>query len=214
MSLSKIAYTSAQFVTSASKFSQCPDDSGVEVAFAGRSNAGKSSSLNALTNNGKLARTSKTPGRTQLINFFSLSAENCRLVDLPGYGYAKVPVAVKKHWQQHLDHYLRERESLAGLVLVMDARHPLKEFDQMMVEWCKQSELPLHILLTKADKMKRGPAKSTMLQIRKKIKEDLGDLGSVQLFSALKGDGVDELRQKLDSWFLANEETSDIESQP
>lgn len=212
MNPAEIQYNSAQYLTSASKLSQCPADEGVEVAFAGRSNAGKSSALNKLTNNGKLARTSKTPGRTQLINFFSLSTEDCRLVDLPGYGYAKVPVAVKQHWQQHLDDYLRERKSLAGLVLVMDVRHPLKEFDLMMVEWCKQSSFPLHILLTKADKLKRGPAKSTLLKVRKQLKEALGDLGSVQLFSALKGDGVDELREKLNGWFLEDIEDSDLES--
>lgn len=201
-----LRFNSAEFITSASKFSQCPDDVGSEVAFAGRSNAGKSSAINRLTANNKLARTSKTPGRTQLINFFSLNVEGCRLVDLPGYGYAKVPVAMKKHWQQHLDDYLRQRKSLRGLVLVMDVRHPMKEFDELMVEWCRQSELPLHIILTKADKLKRGPAKSTMLKVQKQIREELGELGSVQLFSALKGDGVDSLRDRLSHWLLGEEE--------
>lgn len=206
MELPTIRYNSAQFLLSASRFNQCPDDVGAEVAFAGRSNAGKSSAINTLTSNSKLARTSKTPGRTQLINFFSLNIEDCRLVDLPGYGYAKVPVAMKQHWQKHLDEYLQKRESLRGLVLVMDVRHPMREFDEMMLQWCKSSQLPLHILLTKSDKLKRGPAKSTYLQVRKWVQEELGDLGSVQLFSALKRDGVEALQARLDDWLLPEDE--------
>lgn len=202
MDLPEISFNSARFLISASKFKQCPDDSGYEVAFAGRSNAGKSSALNALTKNSKLARTSKTPGRTQLINFFTLNVEDRRLVDLPGYGYAKVPVAMKQHWQQHLDEYLRNRQSLTGLVLVMDVRHPLKEFDQMMIEWCKSAKLPVHILLTKADKLKKGPGQSSLLKVRKSLQEMVGDLGTVQLFSALKGQGVSELQSKLSDWLL------------
>lgn len=197
-----IHYNSAHFTISASKLSQCPPDQGAEVAFAGRSNAGKSSAINALTQQTQLARVSKTPGRTQLINFFSLNLEGLRLVDLPGYGYAKVPVALKQHWQKHLDAYLQHRECLRGVVLVMDIRHPLKEFDQMMVDWCTVTGIPLHVLLTKADKLKRGPAQSTMLQLRRKLTERLGDKVSVQTFSALKKTGVDQLRTRLDSWFL------------
>ncbi|MFK0569729.1 ribosome biogenesis GTP-binding protein YihA/YsxC, partial [Endozoicomonas sp.] len=127
-------YRQATFYKSAAKLSQCPESEGREVAFAGRSNAGKSSALNALTGSNKLARTSKTPGRTQLLNFFTIQ-EDIYLVDLPGYGYAKVPVAMKKEWQHHMNDYLERREALVGLVLLMDIRHPMKEFDQMMLNW-------------------------------------------------------------------------------
>jgi len=199
---SKIFYNTAKFLISASKLSQCPDDSGAEVAFAGRSNAGKSSAINSLTNNKKLARTSKTPGRTQLINFFSLNIDNRRIVDLPGYGYAKVPIAMKEHWQKHLDQYLQQRESLRGVVLVMDIRHPMKEFDHMMIEWCESTQVPLHVLLTKSDKLKRGPAQSTLLSLRKELKQVLGDKVTVQTFSALKFDGVDALKNQLDTWLV------------
>jgi GTP-binding protein len=195
-----IHYNAARFLISADKLSQCPEDSGAEVAFAGRSNAGKSSAINALTNNGKLARTSKTPGRTQLINLFDLNIEGLRLVDLPGYGYAKVPIAMKEHWQKHLDQYLQQRFSLKGVVLVMDIRHPMKEFDLMMVEWCKATQVPLHILLTKADKLKRGPAQATLLTLRKELTQILGDKVTLQTFSALKRSGIDTLSQRLDSW--------------
>ncbi len=198
-----IRYTSAAFATSASNLSQCPEDSGAEVAFAGRSNAGKSSAINTLTEQSKLARTSKTPGRTQLINFFDLNLPGVRLVDLPGYGFAKVPLAMKQKWQHHLDQYLQHRQSLRGLVLVMDIRHPMKEFDEMMVAWCRQAEMPLHVLLTKADKLKRGPAQSTLLQVRKLLAEKLGERGSVQTFSALNKSGVETLRQRLDGWLLS-----------
>jgi len=196
----KIFYNSAKFLLSASKLNQCPDDSGLEVAFAGRSNAGKSSAINALTNNKKLARTSKTPGRTQLLNFFSLNIENTRIVDLPGYGYAKVPIAMKEHWQKHLDQYLQQRRSLKGVVLVMDIRHPMKEFDHMMIDWCQSTQVPLHVLLTKSDKLKRGPAQSTLLHLHKTLKEVLGDKVTVQTFSALKFDGIDNLKDQLDVW--------------
>tara|TARA_R110002110_G_scaffold361473_1_gene571143 strand:+ start:29 stop:676 length:648 start_codon:yes stop_codon:yes gene_type:complete len=195
-----IHYNAAQYLISANKFNQCPEDTGAEVAFAGRSNAGKSSAINTLTNNTKLARISKTPGRTQLINFFELNDPAHKLVDLPGYGYAKVPVAMKIHWQKHLDEYLQKRQCLKGVVLVMDIRHPMKEFDQMMVQWCKESQMPLHILLTKADKLSKGPAQSTALQLMKQLKPDLGDLISVQTFSSLKKTGVDPLKRRLDSW--------------
>lgn len=195
-----IHYNAARFLISASKLSQCPEDTGAEVAFAGRSNAGKSSAINALTNNTKLARTSKTPGRTQLINFFDLNVEGCRLVDLPGYGYAKVPIAMKEHWQKHLDQYLQQRFSLRGVVLVMDIRHPMKEFDEMMVEWCQSTSVPLHVLLTKADKLKKGPAQSTLLKLRKELTDILGDKVTIQLFSALKRTGIDSLSRQLDNW--------------
>jgi len=198
----KIHFNTAKFQISAAKLSQCPEDIGAEVAFAGRSNAGKSSAINALTLQTRLARTSKTPGRTQLINFFSLNIEGLRIVDLPGYGYAKVPIAMKEHWQQHLDEYLQKRECLQGVVLVMDIRHPMKEFDEMMVEWCEATGVPLHVLLTKADKLKRGPAQATLLKLKRQLRERLGHKVSLQVFSALKNQGVDTLQNRVSSWML------------
>jgi len=196
-----ISFTKAQFLLSAPTLSQCPDDDGCEVAFAGRSNAGKSSAINVLTRQGKLARTSKTPGRTQLINFFSLT-EHCRLVDLPGYGYAKVPKAVKQRWDEHLAEYLQRRQSLRGLILLMDVRHPLQDFDRQMVLWADQSDMPVHILLTKADKLKRGPALNTMQRIRLELEAGQGQASvTVQLFSALKRTGIDELEAVLTRWY-------------
>ncbi|GGY58377.1 putative GTP-binding protein EngB [Marinobacter zhanjiangensis] len=194
-----ISYNSARFLLSAAQLSDCPPDSGREVAFAGRSNAGKSSAINCITTNGKLARTSKTPGRTRLINFFSLNRENCRLVDLPGYGYAKVSRDMKDDWQQHLSHYLTERRSLAGLVLVMDIRHPLTDFDQMMVEWCEHNNLPLMILATKADKLKFGQAKNAMQGIRNALK-DAQCLQHLIMFSATSKTGLEECRNGLSNW--------------
>ena len=196
-----ISFAKAQFLLSAPTLSQCPDDTGCEVAFAGRSNAGKSSAINVLTRQGKLARTSKTPGRTQLINFFSLT-EHCRLVDLPGYGYAKVPKAVKQRWDEHLAEYLQRRQSLRGLILLMDVRHPLQDFDRQMVLWADQSDMPVHILLTKADKLKRGPALNTMQRIRLELEAGQGQASvTVQLFSALKRTGIDELEAVLTRWY-------------
>lgn len=191
-------FKKAQFLISCEQLKQCPDDSGFEVAFAGRSNAGKSSALNAITGQTKLAKTSKTPGRTQLINFFSIDAER-RLVDLPGYGFAKVPKAVKDRWNRTLDQYLNERQSLQGLVLLMDIRHPMKEFDAMMLNWAIEKNLPVHILLTKADKLKKGEAKSTFLQLQREL-GDYADLISIQLFSALKKQGIEEAQKKLAFW--------------
>ncbi len=190
-------FNQALFVTSAATLHDCPAESIAEVAFAGRSNAGKSSAINTITGQSRLARISKTPGRTQLINYFSLG-EGRHLVDLPGYGFAKVPLKVKDKWQRELEKYLREREALAGLILLSDIRHPLKEFDRMMIDWAVQSELPLHILLTKADKLKRGAAKSTLLSVQKELSE-LDDI-SIQLFSSLKKTGVDSARAKLTQW--------------
>ena len=199
-------FHAAKFVTSADRLSACPSDSEVEVAFAGRSNAGKSSAINALTGQPRLARTSKTPGRTQLINFFQLH-EGHYLVDLPGYGFAKVPLAVKNKWQYELEQYLRQREPLAGLVLLSDVRHPLKEFDRMMVQWAVQSQLPLHLLLTKADKLKRGAAKNTLLSVQRELQE-LADV-SVQLFSVNQVETINTLRKKLTDWFLLAEDNPD-----
>ena len=196
----KLNYQSARFMISAPTLSQCPPDFGAEVAFAGRSNAGKSSSINTLTQNSRLARTSKTPGRTQLINFFGLhNGTDQKLVDLPGYGYAKVPEKVKLEWQRHLSEYLLNRQVLRGIVLVMDIRHPLTEFDQMMLEWADQVNKPVHILLTKADKLKKGAAKKALLEVKQALRE-WEDLVTVQQFSALKKEGVAQLRQQLDQW--------------
>ena len=188
----------AQFLTSAAKLSQCPPDHGWEVAFAGRSNAGKSSAINSLTKNKKLAKTSKTPGRTQLINFFELS-QSQRLVDLPGYGFAKVPLAVKREWTKQLENYLQKRQSLRGLILLMDVRRPLQAFDQQMLSWAIAAAMPVHILLTKADKLKRGPATSALLKVRAEL-QDYEGLASAQLFSALKHDGHKELITVLNAW--------------
>lgn len=196
-------YTQAKFLKSAARVEQLPPDTGYEVAFAGRSNAGKSSALNCLTGIRRLARTSKTPGRTQLINLFGLSDANRRLVDLPGYGYAKVSQQIKQEWQNNLAHYLEVRGSLRGLVLLMDIRHPLKELDQMMAAWAIERQLPVHVLLTKADKLSRGQAQSTLLQVRRHY-QSVQHLLTVQVFSSLKTQGVDELIQVLNQWFEFN----------
>jgi GTP-binding protein len=202
LSSKPLSFNSARFLISASRLDECPPDSGAEVAFAGRSNAGKSSALNAITANGKLARTSKTPGRTRLINFFTLNREGCRLVDLPGYGYAKVSRDMKDDWQQHLGHYLNDRRCLRGLVLVMDIRHPLTDFDQMMVNWCEHNNLALMILATKADKLKFGQAKTAMLGIAKQLKE-FSCVQHLIMFSATSKRGVDDCREALSDWLEA-----------
>lgn len=188
----------ASFHISAAKASQCPTDHGLEVAFAGRSNAGKSSAINVLTQQKHLARTSKTPGRTQLLNFFGLDDERS-LVDLPGYGYAKVALKVKEKWQIELEIYLGERQALKGIILLMDVRHPMTEYDVMMLEWSKHFQLPIHILLTKADKLKRGAAQNSLLQVSKAM-EEFKPLATIQLFSALKKQGVDEARAVIGDW--------------
>ncbi|HAT8808739.1 TPA: ribosome biogenesis GTP-binding protein YihA/YsxC [Legionella pneumophila] len=195
-------YSKAVFLKSAARVNQLPEDSGYEVAFAGRSNAGKSSALNCLTNNKNLARTSKTPGRTQLINLFSLD-EQRRLVDLPGYGYAKVAMEVKLEWQKNLAHYLEARQCLRGLILLMDIRHPLKDLDQILVNWALHRELPVHILLTKADKLSRSEVKNAVLKVRQYY-ELAEHLVSVQAFSSVKKDGVEELISVLDCWYEWN----------
>lgn len=198
-------YQTTHFAISAARLSDCPDDSLREVAFAGRSNAGKSSAINTLTRQVGLARTSKTPGRTQLINFFRI-IDGHYLVDLPGYGYAKVPLKVKLDWQKHLENYLNKREPLAGLVLVTDIRHVFKEFDLMMIDWARQNELPLHVLLTKADKFKLGAVKDAVREAQTAI-QDLTD-ATVQPFSSLKRSGVDILSQRLDEWLTPPEPAS------
>lgn len=192
-------YHQAKFIQSASKLADSPEDQGKEVAFAGRSNAGKSSAINTLTRQKALARISKTPGRTQLLNYFEIDSER-KFVDLPGYGYAKVPLAVKKKWHQMMESYLHKRTALCGIVLVMDVRHPLTEFDMQMIEWCQHTQLPLHILLTKADKLNYGAAKNILLKVQKEL-EDVDVSVSLQLFSSLKKMGVDDIHQVLDQWF-------------
>ncbi|MBD2836867.1 YihA family ribosome biogenesis GTP-binding protein [Pseudomonas sp. JM0905a] len=200
----------ARFLISAAKVDQCPPDSGLEVAFAGRSNAGKSSALNTLTH-ASLARTSKTPGRTQLLNFFSLDEER-RLVDLPGYGYAKVPIPLKQHWQHHLEAYLSSRESLAGLILLMDIRHPLTDFDRLMLDWSTAGNMPMHILLTKADKLAFGAAKNALLKVRQEIRKGWGEGVSIQLFSAPKRQGIEEAHAVLSHWLQLDLEEGEAEA--
>ena len=193
-----LLYRRAVFLTSAAKLSQAPPDEGYEVAFAGRSNAGKSSAINTLCDQRALARTSKTPGRTQLLNFFAIDAQR-RLVDLPGYGYAKVAEGIKREWQGTLASYLDQRECLKGLMLMMDIRHPLKDYDVQMLNWAHHIGRSAHVLLTKADKLNRGPAANTLLRVRSAIQQiDPGF--SAQSFSSLKRSGVDEAHAKLDEW--------------
>ena len=192
-------YTQATFSTSAPDIRHFKEDKGIEVAFAGRSNAGKSSALNRLTRQKGLARTSKTPGRTQMINVFELD-EDRRLIDLPGYGYAKVPLAMKNKWQKALSEYLASRKSLKGLVVLMDIRHPFKDLDQQLIQWAVDSELPVLALLTKADKLKSGKRKAQLLMAREASLAFCGDI-TVNVFSSLSGIGLNEVESKLDDWF-------------
>jgi len=196
-------YRRASFLTSASKSSQFPEHEMLEVGFAGRSNAGKSSAINTLCDQKALARTSKTPGRTQLINFFPLDEARC-LVDLPGYGYAKVPEKMRREWQKLMESYLGERKQLRGLVIIMDIRHPLKDYDIQMLEWCEQMGTPAHILLTKADKLKKGAASKQLLGVKKLLKEE-GFEVTLQMFSALKKTGIEDLQKVLDDWLELGE---------
>jgi GTP-binding protein len=203
---SSVNFRETCFIQSASAIENAPPDQGWEVAFAGRSNSGKSSAINALTGIDKLARTSRTPGRTQLINFFALS-DSQRLVDLPGYGFAKVPLAVKKKWNQQLERYLQYRESLRGLVMLMDIRHPLTDADKQMLDWAVAASMPVHILLTKADKLKRGPAQNTLLSVQRELAAH-AELVSVQCFSSLKRQGINELGKQINRW-LTDESVMD-----
>lgn len=198
-------YQRATFTMGAHELSQLPEDQGFEVAFAGRSNSGKSSAINKISAQKSLARTSKTPGRTQQINFFQLN-ENRHIVDLPGYGFAKVPPRVKRHWQKTLGDYLSNRKALRGLILMVDIRRSFTEFDLQMLEWCQHAQMPTHILLTKADKLSRGAAAAVLQQVRHQLTTDFGverdsPWVTAQLFSALKGTGVEEARVVLDVWF-------------
>jgi len=191
----------ARYVLNAHELKQLPEDRGIEVAIAGRSNAGKSSAINTLTDQKALARTSKTPGRTQQIVIFELDKDR-RIADLPGYGYAKVPLKLKAHWRNVMQRYFQTRQSLRGVVLVMDIRHPMREFDQQMLNWCDASGVSCHILLTKADKLKRGPAQSTLLKLRR----DLPGMASIQIFSSSKKTGLEELVDKLRTWYEYDDE--------
>ena len=201
--IKNINFQAAHFLLSVATLEQLPPDEGNEVAIIGRSNAGKSSVLNQLTQNKTLARVSKTPGRTQLINLFGLGDQK-RIADLPGYGYAKVPDAIKKKWQRLLDDYLQTRECLSGLLLIMDIRHPLKEFDQQMLAWAEEAALPVHILLNKADKLTQNHATNTLRAVKEALKAT--EAVSVQTFSAMKGTGIKELKELLNIWFSSERE--------
>lgn len=196
--MNTLNYNRIQFSKSASVYKDLPPDTGMEVAFAGRSNAGKSSAINAITGQSRLARTSKTPGRTQLLNFFVLDDAR-RLVDLPGYGYAQVPIEVKLRWQKTMEDYFNHRESLRGVVLMMDIRHPLKPFDWQMIEWAVGNQLPMHILLTKSDKFKRGAANNRLLEVRKAL-SGYEDYITIQLFSSVQKQGIEDVHFKLNEW--------------
>ncbi|MCW8924980.1 MAG: ribosome biogenesis GTP-binding protein YihA/YsxC [Xanthomonadales bacterium] len=191
----------ASYVLSAHQLRQLPVDTGIEVAVAGRSNAGKSSAINTFTDQKSLARTSKTPGRTQQIVIFELD-ERRRIADLPGYGYAKVPTRLKHHWRAVMERYFQTRRSLHGVVLVMDIRHPMREFDRQLLAWCEVADIPCHVLLTKADKLKRGPAQSTLLKVRR----ELPAIASAQVFSSHNKTGLDELIDKLSDWYEYEDE--------
>jgi GTP-binding protein len=186
----------ARFLTSAPTLKDCPAGNAPEVAIAGRSNAGKSSVLNQLTGNSQLARTSKTPGRTQLLNFFATHLGGL-LVDLPGYGYARVAKSAKRLWQDQVEDYLARRESLVGVVLVMDIRHPFEPFDEMMVNWALQADLRMHVLLNKADKLRHGASVEALRAARKRLN---AAVFSTQLFSARTGAGREEAIELLSAW--------------
>jgi GTP-binding protein len=196
----------ATFLSAAQELASTPDDSGYEVAFAGRSNAGKSSAINALCHQRGLARTSKTPGRTQQLIFFRLDDER-RLVDLPGYGFAKVSLAIKQRWQQLMERYLERRSSLKGLVVVMDIRHPLTEIDQRMIDWGMAAELPLILLLTKADKLKQGPVARSLAEVRKALAAASVPV-EVIAFSAVSKRGVEQTQARVSDWLAVPTETS------
>ena len=203
-----IPYAQASFLKSSARVDQLPKDIGAEVAFAGRSNAGKSSAINCLTGIRQLAKVSKTPGRTRLMNCFILNDEAYRLIDLPGYGYAKVSKAMQEEWQRHLAHYFDVRQSLRGLVVMMDIRHPLMPLDLSMVDWALDRGLPIHVLLTKADKIGRSKAQNTLAHVRKHYSE-YQDLFSAQTFSSLKRQGLDELMQVLTAWYQGTDVIED-----
>jgi GTP-binding protein len=200
-----------EYLTSAHTLSQLPPDAGAEVAFAGRSNVGKSTALNAITGRKALARTSKTPGRTQQLVFFTID-DSRRLVDMPGYGYARVPPAIKRQWQHTMEGYLASRRSLRALVLVVDIRRLLTDFDLQMLAWCAHADMPVHVLLTKADKLSRGAAAAALQSVRRSLTK-LCPGGSVQLFSGASRLGVDEARQRILAWLGMGEAAPEITTQ-
>lgn len=191
-------YQKATYLKSVPTLNLCPEELTHEVAFAGRSNAGKSSALNVITSQKTLARTSKTPGRTQLINFFPVD-ETRALVDLPGYGFAKVNIKIKHAWEAGLTNYILKREALKGLILLMDSRMPPTDNDLQMLDWTLSINLPVHVLLTKSDKLKKGPAKAELLKLKQLLKEQYPH-ATAQLFSSLKREGLDQVWKKLDDW--------------
>lgn len=195
-------FRSAKFEISIARPQDLPPANGAEIAFAGRSNAGKSSAINTLVGHTRLAFVSKTPGRTQLINVFRMN-NGAALMDLPGYGYAKVPESVRKQWVRLLETYLTTRESLIGLVLIMDSRHPLTPLDRQMLDWFAPTGRPVHVLLTKSDKLTRGPAAQTLAQVRKALTA-WGPQITVQLFSSLKKSGVEEVETVVSQWLASD----------
>jgi len=201
MAVSEIGFGAATFTLSVVKLNQMPPDCGAEVAFAGRSNAGKSSAINALTGLQGLARSSKAPGRTSAINFFTLDDERRRLVDLPGYGFARVPVEVKRRWGALVEGYLNHRRSLAGVVALMDVRRPFTDSDEKLVAWCRAARVPVLVTLSKADKVSRGKRAAALRAARAHLAASGGEV-EVQLFSALHGTGLGELRGRLSDWLL------------
>lgn len=200
-------FRAAKFEFSTPNLSDIPPDQGYEVAFVGRSNAGKSSALNVLCDHKSLARVSKTPGRTQHLVFFRIDSTRF-FVDLPGYGYAKVALKVREQWQKTLDKYLTSRDALKGVVLMMDTRHPLKEFDAKMIEWCDYAKMPLLILLTKSDKLKKGPANAALHKVQRHI-EEMPDCRA-QLFSASKKVGLESARAHIASWMMIDDSQEDV----
>ncbi|MAZ43594.1 MAG: YihA family ribosome biogenesis GTP-binding protein [Legionellales bacterium] len=192
------------FMKSASNLQQCPPDKGIEIAFIGRSNSGKSSAINALVGRGRLAHTSKTPGRTQLINFFEIEESDRRLVDLPGYGYAKVTERIRQQIEKMLSEYFSCRTCLHGVVMLMDIRHPLQPADLQMLNLLNETGRHIHVLLTKSDKLKRGPANATLLKVRHSL-QHLNNI-SVQTFSAMKMFGIEEAQDVLCQWFSFDDE--------
>jgi len=192
-------YYAAKFLISAGSLDQAPLDQGFEVAFIGRSNSGKSSAINALCNQNKLCRTSKTPGRTQLLNFFQLDT-NKRLVDLPGYGYAKAPASEQIAWQQCITDYLTNRTCLRGLILLMDIRHPLTEYDVNLIKWSLNKNIVVYVLLTKADKLNRGPALMQLRTVQQQLNK-YPNVTGLQIFSALKRQGIEQVYLILNRWF-------------
>ncbi len=205
-------FQNAKFFTTVNHLKDLPD-TGAEIAFVGRSNAGKSSAINTLCNHVRLAYVSKTPGRTQHINFFEL-ADGHFMVDLPGYGYAQVPEAVRRHWVELLGKYLQTRRQLIGLVLIMDCRHPLKPLDVQMLDFFAQTGQPVHILLSKADKLSKNDQIKTLSSVKKLLKPFMERQEvSIQLFSSFKKQGIEEVNQVVSAWFARQQEQSETESE-